>query len=582
MLFALTNKLKYDILNSMFALSKFPIPKILSSQTKWLETQQTTILSAAAIITFANVMSSISGLIREWLLINKFFSTDAAAEAFEALLVAFQLPDMMFQLIILGALSAAFIPVFSQLKKGDEAEAFKMSSIVLNILLLLFILAAAVVFIFAEPITAYRTGVKFTPRQVEIAANLTRVMLVAQVFFAISNMMSGILQSYQRFILPSIAPILYNVGIVAGVYLFAPYFGIYSAGIGVCMGAFTHMIIQVPLVWRLGYRPTLSFNVNFPGIKKLFSLIPARVVTIGVSEFQKLGLAFFATSVGSLSFVVIRLATLLITIPIRLFGTPIGQASLPFLSKEATEKDLGRFRDLVLQSLNQISFFAFPASVLILILRIPIVRLIFGTKNFPWALTLVTGRTVALISLSIAAQAMVQLLIRTFYALKDTRTPLYVTLVSTAVFFLGSYAVVTLTDWGIVGVAGVLSASAIIEMLLFIYFLHRKVDRIFTPALWVPQLKMTGASFLMAVSLYLPFKVLDELVFNTSRTVELIGLTVTTTTIGMLVYIYFAALFEIRELRLFTSVIQSIGRWRKTLSRSEELLIDSSGEDDSI
>ncbi len=566
----------------MFALPNLPLQKVFANQTKWLEKQQTTILSAAAIITAANIVSSFSGLAREWLLINKFFNTDASQEAYEALLVAFQVPDMMFQLIILGALSAAFIPVFSNLKKENEKDAFTMSGIVLNILLIVFIAAAAVVFVFAEPITAWRTGAEFSQRQVEIAANLTKVMLLAQVFFAISNMLSGVLQSYQRFILPSIAPILYNVGIVLGVYLFTPHLGIYSAGVGVCLGALIHMLIQVPLAVRLGFKPVFSLNLNFAGVKKLFSLIPARVLTIGVGEIQKLGLAFFATSVGNLSFVVIRLATLLITIPIRLFGTPIGQASLPFLSHEAGEKDLKRFRHLVAQSLNQISFFAFPASVLILILRIPIVRLVFGTRNFPWALTLITGRTVAIISLSIAAQAMVQLLIRTFYALKDTRTPLYITLGTVIFFFAGTSSLMYFTDWGIVGIAAILALTAILELVLFIALLHKKIGGVLSKSLLVPQLKMTMASFLMAVSLYLPFKVLDELVFNTSRTVELIGLTITTSTIGMLVYIYFAALFDIRELRILTTIMKSLGRWQKTLSKSEEILIDSGGEDDSL
>ncbi len=566
----------------MFALPNLPLPKVFANQTKWLEKQQTTILSAAAIITGANIISSLSGLAREWLLINKFFNTDASQEAYEALLVAFQVPDMMFQLIVLGALSAAFIPVFSNLKKESEKDAFAMSGIVLNILLIVFIIAAVIVFVFAEPITAWRTGVEFSQRQVEIAANLTKVMLLAQVFFAISNMLSGVLQSYQRFILPSIAPILYNIGIVLGVYLFTPYLGIYSAGVGVCFGALTHMLIQVPLAVRLGFKPVFSLNTNFVGVKRLFSLIPARVLTIGVGEVQKLGLAFFATSVGNLSFVVIRLATLLITIPIRLFGTPIGQASLPFLSQEAGEKDLRGFRHLVVQSLNQISFLAFPASVLILILRIPIVRLVFGTRNFPWALTLITGRTVAIISLSIAAQAMVQLLIRTFYALKDTRTPFYITVGTVVFFFAGTSLLMYLTDWGIVGIAVILALTAILELVLFIVLLHKKIGGILSKSLLVPQLKMTMASFLMAVSLYLPFKVLDELVFNTSRTVELIGLTITTSTIGMLVYIYFAALFDIWELRILTTIMRSLGRWQKTLSKSEEILIDSGGEDDSL
>jgi len=566
----------------MFPQSSIKISKILSKQSKLFETQQTSILSAAVIITAANVISSLSGLIRQRILIAEFFNTEGSRQAFEALLVAFQIPDMMFQLIVLGALSAAFIPVFSSLKKQDNQKAFTMSAIVLNILLLVFIAASIVVFIFAEPLTAWRTGDAFTPEQIATATKLTRIMLLAQIFFAVSNMFSAILQSFQRFIMPSIAPIMYNLGIVLGVYLFSDIFGIYAAGVGVCIGAFLHMAIQFPQVRKLGFRFKPSLKINFEGVKEMFHLIPPRVVTIGIGEIQNLGLGFFATSLGNLSFVVIKLATTLITIPIRLFGVPISQASLPFLSHEATEKDLSKFRDLVIRSLNQISFFAFPAAVLLLILRIPIVRLVFGTHNFPWATTLNTGRAVAIIAVSIGAQAMVQLLIRAFHSLKDTKTPLYITVIVSVLYLLGCAWVVYATNFSVVGIAMVTSVTAFLELLLFIVFLHHKIGNIVTMDLWAAQFKITFASFLMAVSLYLPFRILDELVFNTTRTVELIALTISTSTIGMFVYIYFAALFQIKEMQLISSILRSLDRLKRHLPKTGEFILKPDVDDDPL
>ena len=223
--------------------------------------------------------------------------------------------------------------------------------------------------------------------------------------------------------------------------------------------------------------------------------------------------------------------------------------------------------------------FAFPAAVLLLILRIPVVRLIFGTHNFPWATTLTTGRAVAIIAVSIGAQAMVQLLIRAFHSLKDTKTPLYITLIVVALYLGGSAATVYFTNWGIIGIAIVTSAVAFLELLLFLVFLHRKIGGVISSALWVPQLKMTFASFLMAISLYLPFKILDELVFNTTRTTELIALTISTSTIGMLVYIYFAALFQIRELQLVSAMLKSFDRWKKTLAKTNELFLEPGADD---
>lgn len=556
---------------------------LLSNNTKWLEQQQNSILSAAAVITVANVLSSLSGLLRERLLISEFFSTTVSQQAYEAFQVAFQIPDMMFQLIILGAVSAAFIPVFTKLRKTDsEATAFAMTSTAMTILLLVFAVTSVVVALFALPITELRTGQGFTPDQVLITARLTQIMLIAQLFFAVSNFLTGTLQAYQRFIIPAIAPVLYNMGILLGVFLFSSQLGIYSAGVGVIIGSFIHMFIQLPLALKLGFRYRPSLNFRVPGIKQFFRLMPPRLLSVSVSELQNLALGFFATSLGNLSFVVIRLALRLMTIPIRLFGVPISQASLPFLSRESTENNLERFSSLVTKSLNQIAFFAYPASVLLLILRVPFVRLIFGTHNFPWTVTLTTGRVVAIIAISIGAQAMVQLLIRAFHALHDTMTPFIITLITTIFYLLISWYAVFLSSWGVLGIAVGTSTTAFLELILCIILLNRKVPSLIKPVLLWPQIKILTASFFMAVFLYLPFRIFDELIFNTTRTIELLGLTITTSTIGMVVYVYFSALFDIRELGLVTHLLKNFGLWRKPLEKSQEVLVETSVEGDEV
>lgn len=548
----------------------------------WLERQQNSILSAAMIITVANIISTLSGLLRQRILIDVYFHSAASQQAYEALLVAFQIPDMMFQLIILGAISAAFIPVFTQMRKKNAQSAFEMSSIVMNVLLMVFVAISILVYVYAEPLTAVRTGSEFTQEQVIIAANLTRIMLIAQVFFAISSFFSGMLQSFQRFVIPSLAPIFYNVGIVVGVYLLAPQLGIYAAGVGVIIGAFLHMIIQLPLGLKLGFRFKQSFNIKHEGVKDIFKLTPPRLLTLGVSEVENLALAFFATSLGNLAFVVIRLAMTLMTIPIRLFGVPIGQASLPFLSEESDQAELTRFKELVLQSLNQISFLALPASVLLLILRIPIVRIAFGASDFPWETTVETSWVLALLAFSIAAQALTQLLIRAFHALKDTKTPFYVTLI-TVVINIGFYYVsVFKTNWGVFGMAAGIVVAAVLELIFLLVVMDKRINAFRSKAFWLPQLKMLSASFLMAVFLYLPFKILDEVVFDTSRTIELIALTITTSTIGMMVYIFFSAIFEVKELQFLTNMLSTFSPKLKWMSKTKEVIMETPVEGDEV
>lgn len=561
-------------------ISRLPITKLIKDTIgiKWIEDKQESILSAATIITTATVLSALSGVLVKRFMIHIF----GFGKELEAFWIAFQIPDMMFQLIILGALSAAFIPIFTSKRKENEKMAFRMSSILMNLLLLIFIAVGALVFIFAPQITTFRTGDKIDPAQIEIIVNLTRLMIFSQFFFAISNFWTGILQSYHRFVIPAIASIVYNIGILIGCYFFASQFGIYAAGIGVVIGAFLHMAIQLPLVLKMGFRYSFTLQLNHSGIKDFFWLMPPRVMAIGANELKKLLLGFFTTSLGNLSFSMMYLASTLMVIPIRFTGTPISQAALPFLSHASDNKELSHFKSLVLQSLNQISFLAFPASVLLLILRVPAVRFAYGAENFPWIATLMTSRLVALMATSITVQALVQLLIRAFYALKDTRTPFFITLVDFALYVAVCSYFVFFTSVGVMGIAIATTFCAFVEFGLFLILLNKKVRGFIDKDFWIPQIKMLVASFLMAVFLYLPFKILDELVFDTSKIIDLIALTLITATIGMLVYLYFAALFEIKELTIFTRFFGRFQPSSKSLSTTPEVVVDTSVEDSNV
>lgn len=550
--------------------------KLFQTNSQWLAKKQNSILSAAFIITVANISSSLLGLLRERVLIKLFFNEVASQQAYEAFQLAFQIPDLLFQLIVLGALSAAFIPLFTELKKKNEQKAFQFTSIVMNLVLLVFAFFSIIAFIFARPITMARTGVEFTPEQIDIAVNLTRIMLFAQFFFAISNFLTGILQAYQRFIVPALAPLVYNLGIILSSVFLAKYLGIYAAGLGVVIGAALHFLVQLPLVLKTGYRWKALFNIRFVGVKKLFKMMPPRLLTVGIGEVQNLALGFFATSVGDLSFVIITLARRLMTLPIRFFGVPISQASFPFLSEESSEANRRKFNKLLIQSLNQISFLAMPASVLLLILRIPAVRLIFGTANFPWQTTVTTGKIVALIAISITAQAMVQLLVRSFYALKDSRSPFLVALISMLTYVIINILGIYVFNWGIYAIGITITLTAFIELLLMLILLHKKIKCLTFKDFFLPQLKILLASFFMAVFLYLPFKILDEVVFDTTRTIDLIALTVSTGTIALLAYVYFSILFDVKELRYFNNLIAKFGKWQSVFSDSEEVLLDSS------
>jgi len=473
-------------------------------------------------------------------------------------------------------LSAAVIPVFTAQKQKSEAEAFRMASSLIKLLLLLFGVAALVVAVFAPDVVRFMTGPGFTDDQVALAASMTRIMLLAQFFFAVSNFLSGMIQSYQRFIVPALSPVLYNMGIIFGTLILSRWFGIYGPVYGVLLGAFLHMAVQIPLAKKLGFRHRLEIDLRNEGLRRVVKLTAPRAVGVGIDLIQPYFLTFFITSLANANLTLMRFAQRLMTIPIRIFGVPIGQAALPFLSKESSEGEWTRFRSLLLQSLHQVAFFALPASVLLLVLRVPIVRFAFGAKNFPWADTVLTGKLVAILALSVAAQAATHVLVRGFYALHDTRRPFVVSVSSMVIGVALGWWVTYMTDFGMLGLAFSLTFTGWLEALLLFWLLHKRVQFSFSEAI-LPQLKMLAAVGLMGLSLYFPMKALDLVIIDTTRVLGLLTLTVVVSTIGMLVYIFFSWLLRVDELIIFRKLWGKMNTWKASLARSGESIETMSG-----
>jgi putative peptidoglycan lipid II flippase len=242
--------------------------------------------------------------------------------------------------------------------------------------------------------------------------------------------------------------------------------------------------------------------------------------------------------------------------PIRFVGVPIGQASLPFLSNLSDDEDISHFKKIVLQSLNQIAYLACPLAVLLLILRVPAVRLVFGTRNFPWELTVQVARMVAIMAVSIPAQAMFHLLVRSFHALRDTLTPFLISVFTACIFFIGAAISIKLPEIQLYGLAFTISLTGILEAMIYLIFLNYKVKHLFNFNFVVTQIKIWVISAIMAVALYIPFKLLDELVFNTNRVVPLLALTGVTAIVGLSAYIGLSKLFRIQEMQILVDLFQ--------------------------
>lgn len=546
------------------------VKNIFKNSQHLFERQENSILSAAFIITAAVFLSALLGLFRDRLMVSYFYHDKSIYDAY---LVAFRLPDLVFQILVLGALSAAFIPVFSRYQHQDRQEATLVANSMINLILILFFVFSVLIFIFAGPLNNLFTGDNFSLDQLQLASNLTRIMLFAQIFFAFSNFMTGIIQAHQRFLVPALAPLVYNLGIIIGIVLLGPIIGIYGAAVGVVLGAFLHFVSQVPLAYKLGYRYSTKINFLHPGVKEISKLMLPRTLALSVNQIEMFTVTFFATSLpmaGSLA--IITLADRLVSLPIRVFGTPIGQASLPFLSQVSAKKEMEQFKSTLLNSLHQILYLAFPATALLIILRIPLVRIAFGAKNFPWQDTLLTGKVVALFSLAIFAHASIQLLSRAFYALHNTKTPLIAALCSVTTNIVISIIFVFHFGYGVLGLALAASIAAFVHGAILITVLNQTLGGLPSSQLLVPPVKIIIASALTGFFLWLPMRLLDQFVFDTTRTFNLIILTLLVSFFGALVYFALSKLLRIEQLNSYTKLFHKLGNWQKVLRSSDEAL----------
>lgn len=527
--------------------------------------QQTTILSAAFMIMATAVLSLILGFIRNRLMLA-FYEPAAVGLYFYAT----SLPDSLFQIIISGALSSAFIPVFSQyLVKKEEKNGYRFASTLLSVSLTIFFILSILLFFFAPEVIHYVVAPGLPTQQIPIIANLMRIILLGEMFFIIASFLSSVLQCYSQFLIPGIAAALYNFGIIIGLLLFSKWLGIYAIGWGVILGAFLYILLQIPFVIKKRFHFHFSLKITKEIITVLHLMWP-RTLSIGISNIGILmtGILISYLAAGSRNLTIFDCAKTLAFAPVGLFGMSIAQAAFPILSREKDNKNL--FKETLLTSFTQMLYIVLPFSILFLVLRIPIVRLVYGSAKFDWPATVLTGRTLAFFSVSIFAQSLINLLQRGFWALHDTITPLVMVAISTVLMiFLG----IIFLFWyhlGVESIALAYSVSTIINLLLLFVVLERKTGGFEKKVFIISLIKIFSASFFTAFALFIPIKLLDQLVFDTTKTINLIFLTGISSIAGLVLYLFLTWLFNVKEARAYVMTFKKFGNWQELLRKSKE------------
>ncbi len=415
------------------------------------------ITGAAFIIAITSLTSRVLGVLRDRILAGSF----GAGETLDIYYAAFRIPDLVYNLLVLGALSAGFIPVFISLKKEKKESAWHLANNTLNILLVSLIVLAILGIIFIQPLTALITP-GFNDLAREKTAQLTMIMFLSPIILGISALIGGILQSFRRFIAYSLAPIFYNLGIIIGALFFVESQGVVGLAWGVVLGAFLHLLIQIPAVWSLGWRFKFIFDLKDKATRKLARLMVPRTMSLGVVQINLVVITIIATRLESGSLTVFNLANNLQFFPIGLFGISFAIAVFPLLSEKVNDQKI--YKEIFSNTIRKILFFIVPATVLLITLRAQIIRVILGTGAFSWRDTIMTMDTLGFFALSLFAQASIPLLIRMFYARHDSKTPFYLGLISVALnvvlaFILGDRL-------GVAGLALAFSIAAIFQFFL--------------------------------------------------------------------------------------------------------------------
>jgi putative peptidoglycan lipid II flippase len=384
------------------------------------ERRETRLARAATVVIAAFVLSRALGLGREIIIGNEFGTT----RELDAYLAAFRVPDLIFQLIAGGALGSAFIPTFtSYLAHDRKDDAWRLASSIMNIVLAVLTVCAILAVALAPWLVENIVAPGFTPQEQALTVSLMRIMLLSPIVFGLSGVVMGILNSFQHFLLPALAPAVYNLCIIGGAVLLAPSMGVYGLALGVVTGSLMHLAIQIPQLARQGMSYGLVIDVSHPGVREVGRLMVPRMFGLATVQINFLVNTYLASRLAGGSLAALNYAWLLMLLPQGIFALGIATAAFPTFSDLAAR---GENRDLAVtlsKTLRLVLYIAIPCSLALILLREPLTSLLLERGRFDHSSTQAVAWALQFYALGLVAHSALEIITRGFYSLHDTRTP---------------------------------------------------------------------------------------------------------------------------------------------------------------
>lgn len=447
---------------------------------------------AAITISTAYVLSRALGVLRQTA-INGEFGAGPETDAFWA---AFTVPDLFFNLLVGGALTSVFVPVYARLvTEGRNQDAWKLACTVFNVVAILLVVVALLILALA-PRLAPLIAAGFPRETQALTAHLTRILAVQPLYLGLGVVAMAVLNSGKHFALPAYAPVVYNLGIIAGALLLAPRVGVEGLAMGVTLGALGYFLLQVPGLRRQGLPYRFTLDLAMPELAQVGRLLVPR--TLGLASSQVGGLitmVSLASGLPSGSVTVVRAALQIVLLPVGVFGVAIATAVFPTLADQAAAGDGRQLGDTVAKTLRFMLFLGAPSTVALVLLRQPLAALLLQHGRFSAEDARVTALALGFYGLALFAHLWDELLPRVYYALHDTMTPL---LVNLGIVCVNVGASAILRRWlGVGGLGLGLSLAATVEAAVFLWLLSRRVPTIAGRDFWRDLGKVAVASLAM-------------------------------------------------------------------------------------
>ena len=507
------------------------------------------ILKATGIIMVAMMISRILGYVRDVVIYSK-FGQNYYTDAYNA---AFSIPDLIYYLLVGGALSSAFIPVISgYVAKDQKEEAWKVVSTVFNTIMIFLLLAIAAGLLFTEGLIHILVP-GFDGESLALTVYLTRIMFAQSFFMTLNGIIQGVLHANKHFLSPAIGSVLYNVGIILIGVLLAGFFGITGFAIGVVGGSFLNFLVLLPALKRTGIRYYPRLDWSHPGVKKLFYLIIPVFIGLSVTHlnlFVTQNLASQLPQEGMIS--ALRASQRISMLPIGIFGLAIAVSFFPSLTGHAAKNERTEYIRLLSLGLRTIVYITLPSAVGIAALKTPIVRAMFQQGNFTVDNTQATAYALMFYCIGIVAYSAQALLYRSFYANEDTRTPVIVGVTTMTLNIVLSLILVRYLFHG--GLALAHSLAGLVNMVVLLGVIRWKFGQIDGRNILTSFAKTGVCSLLMGLAVYWTASGFENYLGVDTKYLQIFQVLLATG-VGGVVYFVATSLARMEETRIIKNLV---------------------------